>query len=212
MARPTKDGLDYFPMDCMFDDKIELLEAKYGAEGCWILVKLWQQIYKDRGYFYPWAENEQILFSRRTNKDIAYINEIIAFATSIKLFDSEKLKLGVLTSSGIQKRYFQASKRRKGLVLYRDILLIDVDNNSAETGVNAPETQQKPSIYSFQLYRNPAITPERKEKKRKEKEIKECGVNAAITPQELPQESPRDPRFVEALGTIAKLAEEKRFA
>ena len=45
MARPSKIGLDYFPLDVTVEDSIELLEAECGLSGFAILIKLWQKIY-----------------------------------------------------------------------------------------------------------------------------------------------------------------------
>ena len=42
MARPQKKGLDYFPLDVDIDqdDKIALIEAKHGAIGFAVIIKL----------------------------------------------------------------------------------------------------------------------------------------------------------------------------
>ncbi|MCY9140555.1 DUF4373 domain-containing protein [Peribacillus frigoritolerans] len=65
MARPKKEGLDYFPLDVDMDqdDKIALIEAKHGVIGFGVTLKLLMKIYKE-GYFYRWTEREQLLFSR----------------------------------------------------------------------------------------------------------------------------------------------------
>ena len=51
MARPTKQGLDYFPFDVGFfgDQKIRILKARYGADGIAVYVKLLCDVYKE-GY------------------------------------------------------------------------------------------------------------------------------------------------------------------
>jgi hypothetical protein len=46
MARPKKIGLEYFPLDCQMDDKVEMLEAEHGLEGFAVYVKLLQAIYQ----------------------------------------------------------------------------------------------------------------------------------------------------------------------
>lgn len=51
MARPNKAGLEYFSLDCGMDDKVELIEAKYGLIGFAVIIKLWQKIYSE-GYYY----------------------------------------------------------------------------------------------------------------------------------------------------------------
>ena len=50
MARPQKEGLDYFPVDCYFDDKLKLLEAEFKLVGLGIIVHLWKKIYGEKGY------------------------------------------------------------------------------------------------------------------------------------------------------------------
>lgn len=45
MARPLKEGLDYFSLDCYMDSKVKLIQAEYGLKGFAIVVKLWQMIY-----------------------------------------------------------------------------------------------------------------------------------------------------------------------
>ena len=42
MARPQKEGLDYFPFDVDMDqdDKVALIEAKHGITGFGVVVKL----------------------------------------------------------------------------------------------------------------------------------------------------------------------------
>ena len=49
MARPIKDGVDYFPLDVNLDMKFRLLEAKHGIVGFGIIIKLFQRIYADNG-------------------------------------------------------------------------------------------------------------------------------------------------------------------
>lgn len=115
MARPTKIGLDYFPLDCNIDDNLELIEAEFGLQGFAIVVKIWQKIYSN-GYYIEWDEDAALLFSRKINTELSIINSVINSCFKRNLFD-EKLykKYKILTSSGIQKRYLiacQNSKRR----------------------------------------------------------------------------------------------------
>ena len=51
MARPMKDGVDYFPLDVNVDKKFRLVEAKFGIVGFGVIVKLFQLIYAENGYF-----------------------------------------------------------------------------------------------------------------------------------------------------------------
>lgn len=78
MARPQKNGLDYFPLDVDIDqdDKVALIEAQHGITGFAIVIKLLMKIYKN-SYFYEWTEKEQLLFSKRVNVDINQVNVVI---------------------------------------------------------------------------------------------------------------------------------------
>lgn len=78
MARPRKQGLDYFPLDVDIgqDDKVQLVESVHGPVGFAIVIKLLMRVYKD-GYFSKWIETEQLLFSKRVNVDINSINVCI---------------------------------------------------------------------------------------------------------------------------------------
>ena len=42
MARPVKEGLEYFPLDCDIDqdDKVALIEAQHGIKGFGVVIKL----------------------------------------------------------------------------------------------------------------------------------------------------------------------------
>ena len=109
MARPQKDGLDYFPLDVDIDqdDKIQLIEAQFGVIGFGIVIKLLMKIYKE-GYFYEWTEKEQLLFSRRVNVDINQVNDVINECLKWGLFDQKLYEeYHILTSKGIQRRYMR---------------------------------------------------------------------------------------------------------
>lgn len=126
MARPQKVGLDYFPLDVDIDqdDKVTLIEAQHGILGFGIIIKLLMKIYSE-GYFYNWTEKEQILFSRRVNVDSNVINAIIEDCSKWGIFSSELLKkYEILTSKGIQVRYFEATKRRQKVEVIKEYLLL----------------------------------------------------------------------------------------
>jgi hypothetical protein len=127
MARPLKEGLEYFPLNCDIDqdDKITLIEAQHGLIGFGIAIKLLMKIYSN-SYFYEWTEKEQLLFSKRVNVDInminAVTNDLVKWGFfNEKLFETEK----ILTSSGIQKRYLTASGRRQKVKILKKHLLLD---------------------------------------------------------------------------------------
>ncbi|MGD6898631.1 Lin1244/Lin1753 domain-containing protein [Bacillus infantis] len=169
MARPKKQGLDYFPLDVDIDqdDKIALIEAKYGAEGFAIVIKLLMRIYKN-SYFYKWTEIEQLLFSKRVNVDINQVNVCINDAVKWGLFDSDLYeKHQILTSTGIQKRYLEAVGRRQKAEMVREYLLLDVKEVIAYKNITLKSINV--DINSV----NADINPQSKVKESKVKESKE---------------------------------------
>lgn len=127
MARPIKEGLEYFPLDCDMDqdDKISLIEAQHGLIGFGVVIKLLMKIYKN-SYFYEWTEKQQLLFSKKVNIDINQVNVIINDLIKWKFFNKELYdKFNILTSSGIQKRYLAAVGRRQKVKILKEYLLLD---------------------------------------------------------------------------------------
>jgi hypothetical protein len=145
MARPVKEGLDYFPLDTDIDqdDKVVIIIAKYGMQGFGILIKLLMGIYKN-GYSYQWTEKEQIIFSSRVNVDINLINDVVNDCIKWGLFHEGIYKeYGVLTSKGIQNRYLLAASRRVNIGINENINLVSVDINTKSIEKQSEESTQK---------------------------------------------------------------------
>ncbi|OKP94792.1 Lin1244/Lin1753 domain-containing protein [Paenibacillus sp. P32E] len=127
MARPLKEGLDYFPLDIDFDqdDKLVVPIAKYGMQGLGVIVKIMMNIYRN-GYFYPWEEREHYALSSKVNVDINTVVEVVNECINWGFFNRNVYENHkVLTSRGFQKRYIEAAKRRKDLTIFEGFLLID---------------------------------------------------------------------------------------
>lgn len=202
MARPIKEGLDYFPLDVDIDqdDKIAVIEALHGVEGFGVVIKLLMKIYKE-GYFYEWSQREQLIFSRRINVNINAVNEVVNDCIKEGLFNKEIYdSCHILTSRGIQKRYLEAVKRRKEVEFRKDIFLLSdiksivgsnkidvflVDDNNKRINVNINPTKERV---------NDNISTQRKEKERKEKERKEKNF-----PPDIPDDPQKELSVVEEL-------------
>lgn len=160
MARTHKTGLDYFSFDIDFfnDEKVEFVSAKYGNIGELIVVKLLCRIYRN-GYFLKWGEDECLLFSKRSgdsiNQDL--VDDVISELLNRDFFCNETYKkYFVLTSNGIQRRFLEATKRRKSVDVAEEYFIADT------TGFNV-------NIISL----NVNINTQRKVKESKGKERKE---------------------------------------
>ena len=161
-----KSGLDFFPLDVCLDKKFELIEAEYGLTGFGVIVHLLQEIYGKEGYYIEWTEEVALLFARRCGLGGSVVSEIIEASIRRGMFDKEIYdKYHVLTSRGIQKRYFEAVSRRKVLEVDYNILLVNV----AQICPNADIRAKNVDIFS----ENVNISEQSKEEKSKVKKSKE---------------------------------------
>lgn len=179
MARPRKQGLDYFPLDVDIDqdDKVQLVEAVHGPVGFAIVIKLLMRIYKD-GYFSKWTETEQLLFSKRVNVDINLINVCINDCVKWDFFDKELFEnQAILTSHGIQKRFLEAVGRRQKVEMVKEYLLLDTEDINVYKNLTTRSINV--NINSINDNINPqSIAKHSKEKKSKEQHTTEVEVAA----------------------------------
>ena len=160
MGRLTKQGIDYFPLDVQFDDKSELYLIEKEAVGLAVMITLWQIIYQNEGYFINNSSDLHLLIKRRINANINEINDCINAMLKRGILDACLYeKYGILTSKAIQKRYFDAAKRKKEVQVIRafivtnldsytnlinvDINNIDVDINGINVGGNATKEEEE---------------------------------------------------------------------
>ncbi len=156
MARPTKQGIDYFPLDTQFDDKIELYLIETESTGLAVLITLWQIIFQNEGYYIQNNEDLPLLIKRRINVDINAINVCINVLLKRNVFSNDlNDKYGILTSKAIQKRYFEASKRKKYVHFNGQYLLdginvninaINVNINGVSVDINATNVKGKEKV------------------------------------------------------------------
>lgn len=117
MPAPQKKGLEYFPFDAGFfrDKKIKLLRGEHGADGVEIYMRLLCKIYEDNGYYLRWDNTEDYeLLAEETGYSIDKVRLIISTLFRRSLLDYILFERGnVLSSHGIQRRYFEAVKATK---------------------------------------------------------------------------------------------------
>jgi hypothetical protein len=139
VARPTKQGIDYFSIDCQFDKKTRMYLIETGAVGLAVLVTLWQMIYTEDGYFIDDNDDLHLLVKDEINVDVNEVSDCINASLRRNIFDkSLHEKYRILTSSGIQKRYFDAAKKKKEVSFTKEFALISVDSyaNLIDSGIN----------------------------------------------------------------------------
>ncbi len=158
MSRPQKDGVDYFPFDVVLDEKFDLIEAEFGLTGFAVVVKLYQRVYQ-RGYYCEWTNEVALLFGHSVGLGGNAVSEIVNAAVKRGIFDKDMFdKCHILTSHGIQERYFEAVSRRKCVKAKKEYLLVDVtrilpnasiswvnDSNNPENASNNSQSKGKES-------------------------------------------------------------------
>lgn len=154
MARPLKEGLDYFPFNVDFfeDDKVQLISSEFGVKAELVIIRLFAKIYKN-GYYCKWGEDQCLLFSKAMGVNIRsnWIREVVDGCVRRCLFDKGCYETsGVLTSTAIQRRYILAIKERKTVVLDRPHWLLSSDetplpdDKKPDNPVNPPDNSINP--------------------------------------------------------------------
>jgi hypothetical protein len=141
VARKNKIGLSYFPhdVDLSTDEKIQVLQADYGLIGYAIYIKLLERIYR-QGYFINFDDRKLKIFAMNNNIEVEKCFNILDVCLNEGLFNKTKYnKYKILTSQGIQERYFESITRRKEVKVNKKVLLIEPSENMKIINVNINE-------------------------------------------------------------------------
>ena len=112
MARPKKQGLDYFPTDVDIFEDLEVEYAKFGADGFTIYMYLLTRVYK-RGYYLEVDEDFLLVMAARLRMSEQKVMQVLNYLLKRSLFDNTLFQsVKVLTSAGIQERFQLAVKSR----------------------------------------------------------------------------------------------------
>lgn len=124
MARPLKEGLQYFPFDVDFfsDPKIRALKGRFGNDGIMLYIYLLTQIYGSHGYYMVWDEDVIDCVIADLNLSENFILQVIEYLVNRSLLSKSILinSVTVLSSHGIQKRYQEAAKSLKRDVFVKE--------------------------------------------------------------------------------------------
>ena len=152
MARPISKGISYFPLDVDFMQNLKIRKViqACGPNSIAIIMLLLGNIYGDEGYFMRWDEDVCFLITEALGVKDMYAREVVKKCLQVGLFDENLFnKYKIITSKGIQSRYFEIIKRRRKVEVINQYLLVNVaetndicpvDVNVAETLVNVAET------------------------------------------------------------------------
>ncbi len=111
MGRIATKGLGYFSLDTTWETNAKLVKAKYGMlKGAGFLLELWSSVYREN-YYREWNEENELLFAGEIQEPVAWVHEVMEYCFDKKIFDRAVFDaFHVLTSHGIQKRYFKIAR------------------------------------------------------------------------------------------------------
>ena len=202
MGRPIKKGLMFFYNDVDFyqDIRIRKLIRRRGGQAATVYHILLCEIYR-QGYYLPYDDDVPFLILEISGFDEKYISDVIRYCIEVGLFDRQLFDSDhVLTSHGIQQRYFAAGKdarRKTGTDL--PYLLVDAGRcsrrasgaeegdlfpsvesgvSSEETAVNAEETR----VNAEETRDSSEKSTQRKEKERKDNNSLRSSLSPSTTP------------------------------
>ena len=120
MARPFKQGLEYFPWDVRaFDDsKLKSLSYQYGPYGTTIYIRILTLVYGEGYYLEIPLQELAILLHQQIGPHwikVDKILEIIHGCVELRLFERALFLQGVITSVSIQKQFILSTRRRKNI-------------------------------------------------------------------------------------------------
>ena len=195
MARPYKQGIDYFPfdVDLMADRKLRKPKEKYGCLATAVYIELLCLIYKDKGYYIDYSEENRedvqldILDCLRGKHQPTkeYIGEVIADLVAVGLFSTELWDQNIISSHRLQCTYYRAVLDRKNVSIDWSKWLL-TEEEMRELGssciilknfINRSKNDVNPTNNPV----NPPKKTQSKVKESKEKKSKEDGALAAPT-------------------------------
>ena len=188
MARPIKEGVDYWPfdVDLLQDRKFRLIRSEFGIKGAYIAIELINLVYREHGYYANFGEEDCLLMSEGVGGGCKpdFIMEVVQGCCRRSLFDAGVYDaFGVLTSRGIQRRYLKiVSKNRADVRLIKDYWLLNLDDDrdvpeaiKAKIALSDRFPTENPSAKKVSHSGNSnksADNPQIKEKERKENKSK----------------------------------------
>ncbi|MDR1692845.1 MAG: DUF4373 domain-containing protein [Oscillospiraceae bacterium] len=179
----------YFPFDVGFfgDRKIRLLRGEHGSEGVEVYIRLLCMCYEDNGYYFTWnSRDDYSLLADATGFSEDKVRLIVSNLLKRSLFDDTLFKsVNVLSSRGIQRRYFEAIKDTKAAAakngrqttIRKDVCLLTEEDfselNKSTAWLKVAHQDGNSAINLGYSTINESISPINPIKERKENETKE---------------------------------------
>ena len=173
MARPKKQGIDYFSFDVDFfsDVKIRKIARACGSQSTSILICLLCNIYKDKGYYILWDEDLPFVIADSVGVSEGAVKEVILKAIQVGFFNKDIYeKYKVLTSHGIQSRFKSAVYKREEIEYIVEYLVPDVRNSISDGKKQVSDTGSTQSKVKVKRKKNKENSTTVEKKKTKDKD------------------------------------------
>ena len=138
MARPTKEGLDYFSFDVDFFDnkKVRKIMRGCGPTSALILTSLLCNIYQNKGYYTLVDDDLSFDIADKIGVSEGAVNETITKALQVRFFDPLQYeKNRIITSLEILRRYKAGSSKRENVEINERYTVYSPDNEVSGTRV-----------------------------------------------------------------------------
>ncbi len=147
MARPRKNGLDYYPVDVNFlgDIKVKKVIRSHGIQAVAVILHLLGTVYRDNGYYATYDDDLLFITADELNLEEKYVKDVVEKLLEVDFFSREQAeKNKVLTSIGIQERYRKATERRISVNI-NDSLCIQKPRSSEDNVYRSTQSKVKES-------------------------------------------------------------------
>ena len=140
MARPCREGFDYFSLDTTIftdDSRIRALMYRFGADGLTIYLYLLCRIYREHGYYVVYDEDLEYSIAGDTCVPIGKVRQVMIYLCRRDLLT--KVTVGqplhgvdYLTATGIQRRFqMMAKSRKREVCVIKELWLLGVEETES---------------------------------------------------------------------------------
>lgn len=150
MARPTKQGFDYFPLDVGFfsNKKISALRRAFGSLGILTYVNLLCRVY-EQGFAYHFEDEDSLVAdiaedigNGHLRQTMTQIREIIHYLLRHQMLSERLFQQSWISSVQTQEQFLTMSTtaKRKCVAIPDPLNLVGVSESIPTVGVNSEET------------------------------------------------------------------------
>ena len=178
-GRPPKENIDFSGWDVTILDNDEKIDALIDAQGIGaftVYFYLCQKAYGSNGYYLDWSYSCCATNARKLGKGASaeFVKNVVNMCFQCCLFDKGLFdKYGILTSRGIQKRYWQVAKSRNYKTVISDYWLLEQDE--------CPGLNKSTLKSNYDTPKSNYDTPKSNYQTLKESKVKESKVKESIS-------------------------------